>query len=89
MSGAMSKRGQDTNSEEGSPVAKARPTNLVMHSQCNEEVSSQSSGSPVIPVNDDERKRVGLDSGNWRHSDSQFEVGYSQVNREDNVTLVH
>ena len=33
MSSALSKRGQGTNSEEGSPMAKARPTNLVMHSQ--------------------------------------------------------
>ena len=89
VSGAMSKRGQDTNSEEGSPVAKARPTNLVIHSQCKEEVSSQSSGSPVVQGNDDERKRVGLDSEYWGHSDSKFEVGYSPVNREDNVTLVH
>ena len=49
VSGAMSKRGQETNSEEGSPMAKARPTNLVMHSQCKEEVSSQSSESLVNP----------------------------------------
>ena len=47
--GAMSKRGKETNSGEGSSVAKARPTNLVMQSQCKEEVSSQSSGSLVNP----------------------------------------
>ena len=63
MSGAMSKRGKETNSREGSPMAKARPTNLVMHRKCKEEVSSQSSGSLVNPVNDDERKRIGLVSG--------------------------
>ena len=57
VSGAVSKRGQETN--------------LVMHSQCKEEVSSQSSGSLVNPVNDDERKIVGLASGNWGHSDSK------------------
>ena len=28
--GAISKRGQDANSSDGSPMAKARPTNLVM-----------------------------------------------------------
>ena len=39
--GAMSKRGQDTTSSDGSPVAKARPTNLVMHGQCKEDVSPQ------------------------------------------------
>ena len=49
--GAMSKRVQDTTS---------RPTNLVMHSQCKEDVSPQRSGSLVNPVNDDERKKVGL-----------------------------
>ena len=54
--GAMSKRGQDTTSSDSSPVAKARPTNLVMHSQCKEDVSPQSSGSRVNPENDDERK---------------------------------
>ena len=44
MIGAMSKRGQDTTSSDRSPVAKARPTNLVMHGQCKEDVSSGQSG---------------------------------------------
>ena len=57
--GAMSKRGQDTTSSDGSPVAKARPTNLVTHGQCKEDVSPQRLGSLVDPVNDDNRKRVG------------------------------
>ena len=82
MIGAMSKRGQDTTSSAGSPVAKARPTNLVMRSQCKEDVS-QRSGSLVNPVNDDERKRVGIASGNWGHSGSNFEIENSQVNRQE------
>ena len=54
--GAMSKRGQETTSNDGSPTAKARPVNFLMHSQCKEETSSSSLGSRVNPVNDDERK---------------------------------
>ena len=50
MIGAMSKRGQDTTSSEGSPMAKARPTSLVLQGQCKERASSQGSGSPVNPV---------------------------------------
>ena len=65
MIGAMPKRGQDTTSSDGSPLAKARPTNVVIHFQCKEDVSPQRSGSLVRPENDDERKRVGLASGNW------------------------
>ena len=42
--GAMSKRGQDTTSSDASPMAKARPTNLVMHGQCKEDVSPQKIG---------------------------------------------
>ena len=55
--GAMSKRGQNTTSSDGSPTAKARPVNLVMRSQCKEEISSPSLGSLVNPGNDDERKK--------------------------------
>ena len=55
--GAMSKRGQNTTSNDGSPTAKARSVNLVMHSQCKEETSSSSLGSRVNPGNDDERKK--------------------------------
>ena len=47
--GAMSKRGQDTTSSDGSPMAKARPTNVVLRLQCKEGVSSQGSGYPVNP----------------------------------------
>ena len=39
--GAMSKRWRVTTSSDGSPVAKPRPTNLVMHSQSKEDVSPQ------------------------------------------------
>ena len=85
--GAMLKRGQDTTSSDGSPVAKARPTNLVMHSQCTEEVSPQSWGSLVNLEKDDQRKRVCLAAGNWRHSDSNFDVGHSHVNRQEKANL--
>ena len=47
MIGAMSKRGQDTTSSDGPPMAKARPTSLVLQGQCKEGASSQGSGSPV------------------------------------------
>ena len=86
--GAMSKRGQDTTSS-GSPMAKSRPTNLVVQGQCKEGVSSQGLGSLVNPRNDDDRERVGLASGNWGHSGSNFEVGNSQVNRHEKVNLTH
>ena len=89
MIGAMSKRGQDTTSSEGSLVAKARPTNLVMHGQCQEDLSPQRSRSLVNPKNDDDRKRVGLASGNWGHSSSNFEVENSQVNRQEKVNPAH
>ena len=43
-------------SSDGSPVAKARPTNLVMQGPCNEDVSPQRSGSLVNLVNDNNRQ---------------------------------
>ena len=58
MIGAASKRGRDITSSGGFPMAKARPTNLVMHGQCKEDVSPQRSGSLVNPGNDDERKEL-------------------------------
>ena len=85
--GAMSKRGQDTTSSDGSPVTKARPSNLVMQGRCKEDVSPQRSGSLVNPENDDDRKRVGLASGNRGHSSSNFEVESSQVYRQEEVNL--
>ena len=52
---AMSKRGQKTTSNEGSPTAKAKPC-LVLRKQRNEEISSRSLGSLVNLGNADERK---------------------------------
>ena len=81
----MSKRGQNTTSNDGSPTAQARPVNLVMHGPCNEVFSSPSLGSLVNPWSDDERKGVGQAPGNWMLGDSKFEVGYSQVSRQEKV----
>ena len=50
---ALSKRGQKTTSNEGSPTAKAKPC-LVAREQRSEEISSRSLGSLVIPENADE-----------------------------------
>ena len=85
MIGAMSKRGQNTTWNDGSPTAKARPVNRVMRSQYKEETSTQSLGSQVNPVNDDERKRVGQAPGNWMLGDSKSEVENSQVSRQEKV----
>ena len=60
----MSKRGQDTTSSDGSPMAEARLTSLVLQRQCKENASSQGSGCPVNPVNEYDRKRVSLTAGN-------------------------
>ena len=53
----MSKSGQKTTSNEGSPTAKAEPC-LVLREQGSEEISSRSFRSLVNPVNADERKEV-------------------------------
>ena len=81
----MWKRGQNTTSNDGSPTAKARPVNLVMHSPCDEDISSPSLGSLVNPENYDGRKRVGQAPRNWMLGDSKLEVGYSQVSRQEKV----
>ena len=85
--GAMSKRGQDTTSSDGSPMAKARPTSLVLQGQCKEGASSQGRGSPVNPVNEYNRKRVSRAAGNPCSSSSNAEVGSSQVYRQEMVNL--
>ena len=54
---AMSKRGQEATSNEGSPMARARPC-LVARDPRSEEISSQSLGYLVNPVNTDQRKEV-------------------------------
>ena len=83
--GAMSKRRQDTTSNDGSPTESARPTNLVMHGQCKEDISPQSLGSRVNPGNDDGRKRVSLATGNCSSYNSNFETGNSQMYRQEKV----
>ena len=83
--GAMSKRGQNTTSNDGSPTAKARPVNLAMRSQYKEDSSSSSLGSRVNPGNDDERKRVGQAPGTWELGNSKTEVENSQVSRQEKV----
>ena len=90
MIGAMSKRGQNTTSDDGSSTAKARPVNLVMHSLCSEEISSRSLGSLVNPVNDDERKRGRTSTRKLDALPTQeLEVGNSQVNRQEKVNPAH
>ena len=84
--GAMSKRGQKTTSNEGSPMAKARPC-LVARDRRSEEPSSRSLGSLVNPVNANERKEVEIVSGNSVRSASGSETGYSQASRPDKVPI--
>ena len=82
----MSKRGQETTSNEGSPVAKARPR-LVARDPKSEEISSQSLRYLVNPVNADERKEVEIAPGiSWR-SASRSEIGYSQASRQEKCSL--
>ena len=52
-----------------------------------EEISSQSLGSLVNPVNTDERKEVEIAAGNRMRSASRSEIGYSQASRQDNVPI--
>ena len=68
--GAMSKRGPKTTSNEGSPMAKARPC-LMARDPRSEEISSQSLRSLVNPVNIDERKEVEIATGNSMRSASR------------------
>ena len=83
---AMSKKGQKTTSNEGSPKAKARPC-MVARDPRSEELSSRSLGSLVNPENTDERKEVETAAGNSVRSASRSEVGYSQVSRQENVPI--
>ena len=84
--GAISKRGQDSTSSDGSLMAKARPTSLVLQGQRKEGVSSQRSGCPVNLGNEYNKKRVGLATANRCSSSSNAEVGSSQVCRQEMVT---
>ena len=57
---AMSKRGQDTTSSDGSPVAKSQTHQSVATGQCKEDVSPQRLGSLVNLEDEDDRKQSGL-----------------------------
>ena len=83
--GAMSKRRQETTSNDGSPTAKARPVNLVRRSQYKAETSSSSLGSRVNPENDDERERIDQAPGNWEHGNSKSEVENCPVSRQEKI----
>ena len=72
--GILSKRGQDASSSDGSPLAKARPTNLVMRSQCEEDISNQRLGSLVNPENYNKQERVVHSSGNRAADDYNLGV---------------
>ena len=84
MQSAMSQKGQKTTSNGGSPTAKAKPC-LVLREQRSEEISSQSLGSMVNPVNADERKEVVEASRQLMQPYSNSEVGFSQTSRQENV----
>ena len=73
-------------SNEGSPMAKARPC-LVARDQRSEDISSQSLGSLVNPVNTDEREEAEIAAGNSMRSALRSEFGYSQANRQENVPM--
>ena len=80
---AMSKRGQKTTSNEGSPTAKAKP-GLLLREQRSEGISSRSLGSLVNPMNADERKEVLRATRQLVLLDSNSKIGYSQASRQEN-----
>ena len=83
MTGAVSKRGQNTASNDGSPTAKARPVHLVWRSQCKEETSSPSLGFL--------RGKTMKEKESARHQETgcsvtqKSEVVNSQVSRHEKV----
>ena len=83
----MSKRGQDTYSSDGSPLAKARHTIFVMRSQCKEDISNQRSGSLVSPETDNKQERIVQVSGNRVADDYNPGVEHSQVKRQEMVNF--
>ena len=83
---AMSKIGQKTTSGEGSPTASAKPC-LMLREQRSEKISSRSFGSLVNPVNADERKEVVRATRQLVPPDSNSEIGYLQVSRQENSPL--
>ena len=88
---AMSKRGQEATSSEGSPVAnpkplvpaRARHINYVSRSPWSEKYSSQNLVHLVNPGNADERKEVETVTREPVQTASKSEVGYSQVSRQE------
>ena len=79
--GAMSKRGQDTTSSDGSPMAKARPTQCGVARSVQRGCLVTRIGYPVNPVNEwSSRGKLGS-------SISHSEVGSSQVYRQEMVNL--
>ena len=82
---AMSKSGQKTTTNEGSPTATAKPC-LVSREreQRSEEISSQSLGSRVNPGNADERREVVIATRQLVLPDSNSEIGHSQASRQEN-----
>ena len=77
MIGAMSKRGQNTTSNDGSPTAKARPVNLVMRSQYKEETSSSSLDLESFRRMTMKERESARHQENWQLGDSKSEVGNS------------
>ena len=78
---AMSKRSQNTTSNEGSPMAKAKPCLVSREQEC-EEISSPSLGSWVNPGYADERKEVVRATKQLVLSDSNSEIGHPQANQQ-------
>ena len=84
--GPCQKEVKKTPSNDGSPMAKARPC-LVADDLRSEEISLQSLGSLVNPGNTDERKEVEIASGKSMRSASKSEIGYSQARQQKNVPI--
>ena len=91
---AMSKRGQEATSNEGSPVAKpkpmvsakAKPVNLVLHSPWSaREILPQDLGYLVNPRNDDEGQGDHTCTRRLVRTTQNPEVERSQVRRQENA----
>ena len=84
--GPCQKEVKKTPSNDGSPMAKARPC-LVAGDLRSEEIFSQSLESLVNPGNTDEQKKVEMASGKSMRSASKSEIGYSQARQQKNVPI--
>ena len=89
---AISKRGQEATSSEGSQVAKprpmipakAKPVNLVLRSPWStRENPRQNLGHPVDPGNVDEGQGSQTSTGKLVQTTQSLEVEYSQVRRQE------